>query len=563
MNKHTVLKIICFTSILIITLVLLEELLVPTWMSWNNDDTIKEFYTEPDNTIQVLFLGTSQVVNGISSSELYNHYGLCAYSLASEQQPLLSSYFWLKEANRFHQKSLNTVVLDISFLMYADESKESLQAFNEKALAHMRFSPVKVDAINACSKQYDSFDFVENIIPLLRYHTRWKYLSREDFKGMTNSINKLYTRGQNVSYSRTSSTYKASDILKPCQEITETSNYSAIEYESIWSKENLFWFKKIVEYCKENNLNLVLTKLPKIWNDRLHDACQYLARAYQVPFLDLNDSAVLDKIGYTFPLDNKDSTHANIYGAKKLTLYIGDYLINHYPYEDVRINPTYDFMKDQYQQYYEMYVDSWLQNVKSLKAYCKLIDKSRYTILMATKGEMTRKLSEEDRLALSDLGFSCFSDAHYEHTIAGVKSNNTVVANIESDSFRDRILIDGWFDDSGNISLHSCVSQKINHASEIVMQPDEEDAVTEPIKGYSCFSIYCGGRHAGKFASILIHETEFSENRDGINFVIYNNKTHTVVDTSTFEPYETGARRSSDYDPVDEYRLLLMKSKDN
>ena len=88
----------------------------PAWKEWNNYDTVHGFYEEPENTIETLFLGASVTVNGIIPIELYREYGICAYNLGTEQQPLMTSYYWLLETERLHKETLDTVVLDASML---------------------------------------------------------------------------------------------------------------------------------------------------------------------------------------------------------------------------------------------------------------------------------------------------------------------------------------------------------------------------------------------------------------------------------------------------------------
>ena len=101
----------------------------PLWKEWNNYETIDGFYQEKRNTIETVFLGPSTVVNGISPMELYENYGFCTYNLGMERQPLLASYYWLKEAYRLHADTLHVVFLDPSSMRH-----EQPIAFYQKAI---------------------------------------------------------------------------------------------------------------------------------------------------------------------------------------------------------------------------------------------------------------------------------------------------------------------------------------------------------------------------------------------------------------------------------------------
>lgn len=87
----------------------LNFLAQPVWLDWNNYDTVQGFYEEPEDTIEVIFLGTSSVVNSIMPMELYEDYGICAYNLGTEQQPIMASYYWLEEAYRKHSKTFKDI----------------------------------------------------------------------------------------------------------------------------------------------------------------------------------------------------------------------------------------------------------------------------------------------------------------------------------------------------------------------------------------------------------------------------------------------------------------------
>ena len=122
------------------------------WLEWNNYDTIHGFYEQPENTIETVFLGASIAINGFTPMELYEDYGICAWNLATEQQPMLASYYWLAEAYQYHSDTLKTVVLDVSMLRSIPD-----EAYYQKALMEMRFSGNKLEAIKACTDTLDDF----------------------------------------------------------------------------------------------------------------------------------------------------------------------------------------------------------------------------------------------------------------------------------------------------------------------------------------------------------------------------------------------------------------------
>ena len=90
--KKKLIQVFLFFAGQALILAFFAKLLTPTWFEWSHDNTMKSVYKEPRNRVQVLFLGTSQIIGGIAPIELYNRQGICAFNMGGQQQPFLSSY---------------------------------------------------------------------------------------------------------------------------------------------------------------------------------------------------------------------------------------------------------------------------------------------------------------------------------------------------------------------------------------------------------------------------------------------------------------------------------------
>ena len=85
---------ILFTGlVLAILFVAAGFLFLPIWYSWTVYDTSKNFYKEPRNSIEVIFLGTSVMAAGGDPMIMYESENISAYNLGAEQQPMLASYY--------------------------------------------------------------------------------------------------------------------------------------------------------------------------------------------------------------------------------------------------------------------------------------------------------------------------------------------------------------------------------------------------------------------------------------------------------------------------------------
>lgn len=102
----------------IICMVLYASAVVrPKYEELPNDLTakIKGFYALEDNTMDVLFMGTSHTYYGFNPSILYKETGLSSYVFAGECQPISVTYHYLVEALKTQSPSL--VVLDVFALL--------------------------------------------------------------------------------------------------------------------------------------------------------------------------------------------------------------------------------------------------------------------------------------------------------------------------------------------------------------------------------------------------------------------------------------------------------------
>ena len=521
---------------------------------------MKEFYKEPKNSIQAVFLGTSQVASGISPIELYDQFGICAYNMGTERQPLLSSYYWIKETQRLHKDSLKVVILDLSYLVVKEKENDSLQFFNEKAIAHMQFSHVKEAAIKELSERYEDYNYLENLIPLLRYHSRWNELNRDDFMSFIDKENIFYTRGQQVSYSMSSTTSAAKDIQLPHWDLTEefekleTDPYAFLRESSEDNHKNII---RIAQFCKEHDLKLLFIKLPKYWYDARHDASNMVAKELDVPFIDFNDADLSEEMDMYYPFDYIDLMHPNLRGSRKLTSYIGRYLKEHYDLEDVRENSFYDYLKEQSEQYNIMKMDCKISTIAELSNYLDAIDEDRYTVFLTVAGDAASGMTDEIKNQMKGLGFDVFPTLRNGQAYVGIRSEGKVILEEKSSSRKGRILVDGCFEDN-HFYVSNVYNETLDEDDYVIGTPDGTDPVLLSGGGY--FSLKSETDDAGGNVATVINSKQYSDNRHGLNIVVYDNITHFGIDSATFDLRYLIERRS-DLDPIDAYNERYEKAR--
>ena len=121
-----VVKGVCLILLVLLFMRLADRVLIPKYYynnKWSTTATYHGFYEIKDDTVDVLFLGSSHAACAFNPQVLYNEYGITSYNLGCEQQNLLLSYYWLKEALRSQKP--RAVVLD-SYILFEYKAGEAL-----------------------------------------------------------------------------------------------------------------------------------------------------------------------------------------------------------------------------------------------------------------------------------------------------------------------------------------------------------------------------------------------------------------------------------------------------
>ena len=522
-KEKSFLKNVIFILLLGLFFAGLNSFFQPAWFSWNNYDTFHGFYSEPENTIETIFLGSSAAVNGVDPMELYRRRGLSCYNLGSEQQPLMVSYYWMQEAFRRNPRSLKTVFLDVSELR-----KGSQPEFYQKGIDPMHFSMVKYNAV----KDYTggkAEDIVSHLVPLFSYHSRWNSLNRSDFSKYSYKVRK-WTRGYNFKAAKNNlNEYNYDEIpvpgYYPIREEGETDLY----------EESLVYLGKIVDFSRDHKLKVVLYKSPSNhWPDRIHCAVESLADRLGLEFLDFNYEPLADRIRLNMALDLSDFDHLNYSGAWKMTDYLGQYLVDQCHGTDVRGKSGYEHLDKELTDYKKNVDDViTLKRCKDPAKYLSFAMKRKnYTVLIAAMDEASRALTDSQREAFDDMGLKELANLSFRDSYIGViRGGKVVCENIKKDNdlLEDRspLVLDSSFEDGKRYILTS------------------------------------GGAGMGNIASCMISESENPEvfpGLRGLNILVYNNKSGKILDSTVFDTFSSPERIAEDLRK--ELRSALKEDQD-
>lgn len=161
----------------VLALYFAQALLMPKYMSNVKEGAlIAEYYKAPKNN-DVIFIGDCEVYENISPVTLWQEYGITSYIRGSAQQLIWQSYYLLEETLRYETPKV--VVFNVLSMKYNEPQNE---AYNRMTLDGMKWSDSKAASIRASMTEKESF--ISYVFPLLRFHSRWSALTKEDFRYM-------------------------------------------------------------------------------------------------------------------------------------------------------------------------------------------------------------------------------------------------------------------------------------------------------------------------------------------------------------------------------------------
>ncbi len=481
-------KSIAFLMILVIVLVGTNTILLPkTYINnavWPSTSKFNQFYEMDKDSIDVLFIGSSVAANAFSPQEIYDSYGIRSYNLASQQQSVFFNYFWLKEALK--TQSPKVVVMDSKFLftLHPESPVNTTEGIGREIVDNMRWSKNKIDMIDALTDLDSSQSKLSFYLTNIRYHSRWTELDESDFNFSLSESDLL--KGQSILTAYGEDSYTS--FVPDDTEIKSELNPVMEEY-----------FGKIVELCQSKNIQLMLVSLPDVMTDAMNNRLTELANEYGINYYNFCTADQYNAIGAQLPKENVVE-HENIWGAIKMSRYIASILRS-----DYSVNPVSDRQWDDTSPYYKHLLNSAeLQHIEDLDDYLSILNSDvDYVTFISVKDDGFRFITDKDIALLNSLGLQAPFKDMFRYSYCGIIDNSN--GNIEQLSTDEVITLTGNILDSEAI-----------------------------------YEMTSGGGNAGVECSIVINGVNYEINSVGLNIVVYDRLSKSVVDRVCFYRNEYG-----------------------
>lgn len=188
---------------------------------------------------------------------------------------------------------------------------------------------------------------INTVLPITKYHNRWKSLKENDFFGPIEYTNKEINKG-----------YYYVGNVNPADD----SNYMTYsEEKDNILKMNKIYIKLLKWYAESNGAKFIMVSVPntKNWSYARHNAMEEFTKQENIDFLDMN--YLKDELKIDWKNETGDQgEHVNYKGAIKVTDYLGKWLDSKKILENHKNNSKYN---------------EWNENLKKFKQKIEELNK--------------------------------------------------------------------------------------------------------------------------------------------------------------------------------------------
>jgi hypothetical protein len=323
--KKEIVKTIVLLLIFLVGLLSLNYLLIPN----ANKTRWSSFYNLPDDTIDMLFIGSSHSFAGFVPMVFNETLKLDSYHIGMAGTSIEQAYFMLVEALKTQKPRI--VVIEL-FSIRPIKANSDETRFIHSAFDGMKLSKNKIEAVNSnvsAGKRFEYFFHID------KYHTFWK---DKDLKILFNPANQVpyygYTPLLLSPYKK-----KGDKIIIDSPEINEIKSLPLSRIDILDDIEKL---------CSENNIELIYVNVPFIKQLGVSqiELAQYVngienhAKEKDIEVLDYH---FFGRIGLDKTHLHNDG-HVNISGSYLISNHLANYISDSY-YESLK-GINYNFETD-------------------------------------------------------------------------------------------------------------------------------------------------------------------------------------------------------------------------
>lgn len=467
--------------------------------------SIRGAFIEPKNSLDAIYLGTSQTFCSISPMDIYDASRIRSYNLASIGQRVPVAYYLLKGI--LHRQSPKLVVIDASGFFYTEEELLVPGKWEEMVdslpLSCYREKLDMMKEIAVMQNRQDDWEYLASaLLPLLRYHS--------DYKVEEDAFQRLYM-GQPYQRKGYVATYDFIAVdpeeVRTAQAMLDVNDTYANDDDNRAVLEDCIvanepYLEKLRDLCSEHGAELAFMKVPVCantrargyWSANKHDLTQAMADRLGVKFLDM----CYEDLGMDWQFDAFDGgIHVNHHGARKITARLLDWMqreFNLTSEPNEKVDAQWDYQSEIWAGEVD-YLDLELEH--DMFGFLDRVQKGDYTLFTTVAGGTGSYWSDEAQRRLE--------------AVTGTKLD---LRDADNAAYI-------------GVSSHGEIIEELHDARSCTTESRLADGLQ-----YKVNSKVGAGKRNGM---VDIWGTDYAPEGPGIHFVVYDNALRCVVDAVSFD----------------------------
>lgn len=443
---------------------------------------VDAFYEQEENTVDVLVLGSSHAYQGINTAVLWKEYGIASFNFCGAAQPIWNTYYYLEEALK--TQTPKVIILDAYYVHMTEDYTDASTGI--KNTYGLKWSDTKIEAIKATFDTESTGN--QYFFSILQYHSRYSDLNKADFYPY--QANKEMYENHKGFYC-----YFRSEKVNE-RDLTGVSYYNKM------TEKIEYYYRKIFELAESKNIPVIAIAIPfnaEAYHQGFFNEAKYIAeKEYGARFYNFL-TEYKDELNLNYTTDFADAQHLNYIGNTKLTRFLGDILRNEYNVPDRRNNEKYASWEADAVVYYNQLDNSNIKKITNIADYAEVFNNERYTVVMT----------------------SSFND--YSSIPANAK--NTMIRFCESLSIPKSEYKKGgmWVFENGEKTYYNPCNAD-NYEKAVKIGSYAGIAVRKTLK-------FIDEEQTILTNAILANKTDATKAAYGINIVVFDNFTQSIIDT--------------------------------
>lgn len=282
-------------------------------------EQMRSFYKQNENSIDVLFIGSSKVYCQIDTGILWDNHGIASFDLGGAEAPSWVLYYYLKEALKTQKPKV--IMFETTIAGYRQDVLEEPEVW---AITNNYGFKVNENRLKQLKDNSTKQNFYKLLLPLGSIHSNYNKITKDDFIDSNNSIN-----------------YKGFDSRETVVPMETPDMSSVTECEPV-NEKHIIYIDKMIELCKENDIPFIVMVSPYGVTEEEQRYFNYIfnhCEEMNVPYIDFNK--MYDELELDFSMDMAERVHLNLSGSRKWTEYLGKYLKDNFELEDHRGDVKY------------------------------------------------------------------------------------------------------------------------------------------------------------------------------------------------------------------------------